>query len=100
MRIGPKTTLLAERRFYDDTYLVDDTTGEAVLFICDGVVIRGPSGRVMVRSNRDAITFPSVDALVEAVTEGGWKEAPMDGEPQWKPTREQIVGKQVVFPWR
>lgn len=88
IRIGPKSTLLAEKRFYDDTYLYDQSG--AWLFICDAIVVRGPSGREMVRAKRDVLRFDDADAMADAVALGGWTEAPLDGNPRWKPTREQI----------
>lgn len=86
--IGKTSTLLAERRFYDDTYLYSKEG--AWLFICDAAVVRGPSGRETVRTKRDVLAFDNAEILLSAVALGGWSEAPLDGNPQWKPTREQV----------
>lgn len=89
IKVGKGSTVLAERRFYEDTYLIGDD-GSAILFICDAAVVRGPSGREKVRSKHDVLEFDSSEALVAAVAESDWAEAPLDKKPRWTPSREQV----------
>ena len=88
--IGKGSVLLAEQRFYDDTYLIGDDTGSVMVFILDAALVRGPSGRERLRTDRDVLELPSVDAMVAAIQEGGWVEAPLDGNPRWRPEVAQL----------
>lgn len=81
--VGHGSTLIAEARFYDDTYLNADTG--PVLFILDAAVVRGPSGRERLRTKRNVIDFPDVDTLLAAVKDGEWIEAPVGNDPEWRP---------------
>ena len=82
-QINRGSTLLAEQRFYDNTYLVGDTG--PVVFILDVALVRGPSGRERLRTKRDVIDFPDDAAMLTAIRNGGWAEAPLEDDRDWKP---------------
>jgi hypothetical protein len=96
--IGRGSTLLAERRFYDNTFLKGDDGG-TMLFILDAALVRGPSGRERLRTKRDVIGFPDEASMLNAVTGGGWVEAPLDGKPRWKPTVADLGGSEEAEPY-
>ena len=90
IQISNKSTLLAEQRFYDNTFLTG-TDGSVVLFVCDAAYVRGPSGRKQLRTKRDAIEFDNESVMLAELQDGGWVEAPLEDDRQWKPTAAALT---------
>lgn len=94
LRISNRSTVLAQRRFYNDTYLTD-YTGHVWLFVVDAAEVRGPSGRVQLRIARDVVEFDSSETMVKAIEGGDWRECPEDRD--WKPRLSQLVAQTATY---
>lgn len=88
IRVGPQSTVLRERRFYQNIYLSNDD-GKVTAFITDAAEVRGPSGRVQLRTVNDVIDFDNSEDLVTAIIDGQWLERPDDRS--WKPQLSQLL---------
>ncbi len=86
IRIGNKSEILQQQRFYAPTYLTS-SDGSVVLFIGDAAEVRGPSGRTRLRSNTDVIEYATEAEMVDAVVGGDWiEDERLDGDTRkWKP---------------
>ena len=92
MRFGPNTEVLVRRTFYLKTYLID-RDGTPTLLGIDVALVRGPSGREIMRRETTAQTFADVDEMVGWITENQAVEAPpgADGNPRWLPSRKEMA---------
>jgi hypothetical protein len=98
IRIGPTMELVAERRFYAGTFLIDDqgskSSGHCSLFVTDAAIVRNPAGRETLRVRRDVLEFPDEASMLSAVVDGGWFEADeMEENPRWRPTAAMVLAE-------
>ena len=91
--------VVRDQLYYLGTYLKDDkyepTTGTCTLLTRRFYVTRSPKGNLRLHRKTEAVEFPSEDAMVEAIEDGGWIELPeeADGNPSYVPEEFRDVRK-------
>lgn len=79
--------VVERQTWYLPTYLANKHDAGVTLLTKQYEIRRTPKGNVRLQVKTAAPDFPSVDEMVAAITDGGWRELPAeaDGVPRYVP---------------